>query len=219
MSRDAARTDILFALHQGLSDAPPEAVAVPDKPASIPVGPDAWERLNAFYESLGVRLRLAKTPAEAATLVAETAREHKAASYVRWNDLPDGLAAACDAALAGLERLDAAKRADLARADMGITGAQAAFLDSGSIALSAAVDRQRAASLLPPMHVCLLPRRVLLPDISALPELLRGCRDAKGLPSCLNLVTGPSSTADIELMLVRGVHGPGVLEVIGLDWE
>ena len=63
-------------------------------------------------------------------------------------------------------------------------------------------------------------RVALAPDVSTLPELLRNHVDTAGLlPSCLNLVTGPSSTADIELVLVRGVHGPGALDIVGLDWN
>lgn len=219
MSRTTAREAILAALRAGLANAPLTPEPAPALPAVELLGPDAWARLAAHYEPLGVRLRLAATPEEAARVVADIARERLAASYVRWDDmgLPPGLAEACDAALAGLERLAPDSRADLARADLGLTGAQAALLDSGSLALVAGPGRQRAVSLLPPLHVCLVPRSALTPDIAALPGLL--VRDGAGLPSCLNLVTGPSSTADIELVLVRGVHGPGALEVVGLAWE
>jgi L-lactate dehydrogenase complex protein LldG len=219
-----SRTSILDALRQGLAAAPLTPDPGPAMPASAPVGPDAWERLAVHYAPLGVRLRLAATPEEAAKLVADTARERKAETYVRWDDFPHGLAEQIDAALSdaggpgGLTRLDAAKRDDLARAHMGVTGAHAAFLDSGSVALVAAPGRQRAVSLLPPLHVCLVPRSAIAPDPSAMPGLLKSFRDESGLPSCLNFITGPSSTADIELVLVRGVHGPGSLEVIGLDW-
>ncbi|MBA4357994.1 MAG: hypothetical protein C0405_09760 [Desulfovibrio sp.] len=124
-----------------------------------------------------------------------------------------------DAALAGLTRVDPDCCQALAHVDLGLTFAQAALLESGSLVLVAGPGRERAVSLLPPTHVCLVPRSALLPDVSALPELLRCHADATGqLPSCLNLVSGPSSTADIELVLVRGVHGPGALDVVGLDW-
>lgn len=215
-----SRAAILAALRAGLAAAPFSPEPAPALPAFEPPGPDPWARLAERNAPLGVRLRLAATPEEAARHVADIARERQAASYVRWADLesglPPGLAEACDAALAGLERLSPDSRVDLARADLGLTGAQAALLDSGSLALVAGCGRQRAVSLLPPLHVCLVPRRALAPDIAALPGLL--ARDGAGPPSCLNLVTGPSSTADIELVLVRGVHGPGALEVVGLDW-
>ena len=220
MSSANARERILATLRAGLAAAPLAVPAPPARPASLSVGPDAWALLAAVLEPLEVRLRLAATPAEAARHVADIARERGAASYARWADLP--AAAEMDAALAGLTR----RAPDpsgccqaLAGVDLGLTFAQAALLDSGSLVLVAGPQRQRSVSLLPPAHVCLLPRAGLLPDVSALPELLRRHADATGqLPSCLNLVTGPSSTADIELVLVRGVHGPGALDVVGLDW-
>lgn len=201
----------------------------PARPASAPVGQDCWRRLAEVLEPLTVRLRLAKSPAEAQAHLADIARERQARSYVRWAAPPIDV----DAALAageGLERLEvppagAAGQPDgrpcpaLAGADLGVTAAHAALLDSGSLVLVAGPDCPRSVSLLPAVHVCLLPRAALVPDVSALPGLLEAHRRADGgLPACLNLVTGPSSTADIELVLVRGVHGPVAVEVIGLDW-
>lgn len=198
----------------------------PARPAPAAVGQDCWRRLEEVLEPLTVRLRLAGSPAEAQAHVAAIARERQARSYVRWAALPVEV----DAALAALTRLEVppaggAGGSDgrpcpaLAGADLGITGAHAALLDSGSLALAAGPDCPRSVSLLPAVHVCLLPRAALAPDVSALPGLLEAHRSASGsLPACLNLVTGPSSTADIELVLVRGVHGPVAVEVIGLDW-
>jgi L-lactate dehydrogenase complex protein LldG len=156
--------------------------------------------------------------------VADIARERGAQSYTRWAEMPAGWGVTdMDAALAGLSRVAAVDPGccqALAHVDIGLTFAQAALLDSGSLVLVAGPERPRSVSLLPPTHVCLVPRSALAPDVSALPELLSRHRDSSGqLPSCLNLVTGPSSTADIELVLVRGVHGPGALDIVGLDWD
>jgi L-lactate dehydrogenase complex protein LldG len=225
MSRDHVRQNILAALRAGLAAAPLCVPAPPARPASLPVGPDAWTVLAEVLAPLDVRLRLATTPAEAAQHVADIARERGAQRYARWSEMPAGLD--MDDALAGLTRvtnIGAGCCQALAQVDLGLTLAQAALMDSGSLVLIAGPGRERAVSLLPPTHVCLVPRRALLPDVSALPELLRAHADATGqfpggqLPSCLNLVTGPSSTADIELVLVRGVHGPGALDIVGLDW-
>ncbi|PKN08893.1 MAG: hypothetical protein CVU73_06585 [Deltaproteobacteria bacterium HGW-Deltaproteobacteria-8] len=213
-----SRTRILDTLRAGLAAAPLSVPEPPARPASLAVGPDAWALLAAVLEPLDVRLRVAKNPAEAATHVADIARARGAASYARWQDMPAGLD--MDAALAGLTRLSPDCCQALAQVDLGLTFAQAALLDSGSLVLIAGAQRPRSVSLLPPTHVCLVPRASLLPDVSALPELLSRQRGPSGLlPSCLNLVTGPSSTADIELVLVRGVHGPGALDIVGLDWD
>lgn len=200
----------------------------PARPASTPVGQDCWERFAQVLEPLAVRLRLAKSPSEALAHVADIARERGARSYVRWAELPVEVDAVLSG-VAGLERLEMPSAESdgsdcrpcpaLARADLGITGAHGALLDSGSLALVAGPDSPRSVSLLPIAHVCLVPRAVLAPDVSALPGLLEAYRSAGGsLPACVNLVTGPSSTADIELVLVRGVHGPVAVEVIALDW-
>ena len=213
-----SRQRILDTLRAGLAAAPLNVPAPPARPASLPVGSDAWILLAAVLAPLDVRLRLAASPAEAARHVADIARERGAATYTRWQDMPAGLG--MDDALAGLTRVTPDCCQALAQVDLGLTSAQAALLDSGSLVLVAGPGRERSVSLLPPTHVCLVARSALLPDVSALPELLRRHAAATGLlPSCLNLVTGPSSTADIELVLVRGVHGPGALDVIGLDWD
>jgi len=213
-----SRQQILDTLRAGLAAAPLVVPELPARPASLPVGADAWARLAEVLAPLDVRVRLAATPEEAARHVADIARERAAASYTRWADMPAGLE--MDDALAGLSRLLPECCQALAHVDLGLTFAHAALIDSGSLVLVAGRGRPRAASLLPPTHVCLVPRSALAPDVSALPGLLRDHSDTADLPpSCLNLVTGPSSTADIELVLVRGVHGPGALDVVGLDWD
>lgn len=220
-----SRAVILDTLRKGLAAAPLTVAAPPARPASVPVGPDVWDVLAEVLAPLEVRLRLARTPAEAAAHIADIARERKAKTYTRWDAALDalGLPGGFDSALAGLsglERLAPGCCADLGRVDLGFVLAHAAFLESGSLAVAAAPGQHRAASLLPPTSVVLVPRKTLAPDVSHLPALLERHRLPDGaLPACLNLISGPSSTADIELVLVRGVHGPGVLEVIGLDWD
>jgi len=216
-----SREKILAALRSALAETPLSVDAPPARPESLPVGsdwPDAWARLAEALAPLEVRLRLAKTPAEAARHVADIARERQAATYARWGQELDALG--LDEALAHLTRVGPDCCQSLAQVDLGLTSAHAALLESGSLALVAGPDRPRSASLLPPTHVCLIPRAALTPDVSALSELLlRHCDAAGQLPSCLNLVSGPSSTADIELVLVRGVHGPAAVEAVGLDWD
>ena len=221
-ANSVTRAAILDTLRAGLAAAPLAVPEAPARPASAPIGPDAWELLAEVLAPLEVKLRLARTPAEAALQIAEIARERKATTYTRWDEALDALnlPGGFDSALAGLERLAPGPCTGLARADLGFVLAHAAFLESGSLAIVAAPGRHRAASLLPPTSVVLVPRKTLAPDVSHLPALLEAHRLPSGeLPACVNLITGPSSTADIELVLVRGVHGPGALEVIGLDWD
>jgi L-lactate dehydrogenase complex protein LldG len=66
-------------------------------------------------------------------------------------------------------------------------------------------------SLLPPVHIAVVPRERIL---TGLDELLTGTPLPAERSSSMLFITGPSRTADIEQILVRGVHGPGEIHVI-----
>jgi len=90
----------------------------------------------------------------------------------------------------------------------GMTGVFAAVADTGTLVLGTRdtpPERNRRASLLPPVHCAVVRREQLVADWEA---LLERC-PAGALPPALTLITGPSRTADIELTLCVGVHGPG----------
>lgn len=218
---NASRETILKTLRDALAAQPMSVAQPPARPAAVTVGADAWKRLAAVLEPLETRVRLASSPSEAARLVAAVAAERGAKSWLAWDE--DVALFGLDEALADLtlvRQQPGRPCREVAHADMGVVLARAALLDSGSLVLAAGPGRSRSASLLPPVSVALVPKSALLPDVASLPGLLEGLRDVAGrLPACVNLVTGPSSTADIELVLVRGVHGPGALEIIGLDWD
>jgi L-lactate dehydrogenase complex protein LldG len=95
-------------------------------------------------------------------------------------------------------------------ADIGISGVDFLIAETGSIVVQAKKDDPRSVSLLPPVHIAVAERSQLLPDLFDLFAQL----NAREMPSCLTLITGPSKTGDIELRLVTGVHGPGVVHVV-----
>jgi len=92
-----------------------------------------------------------------------------------------------------------------AAADLGVTGAVAGVCSTGSVLLRAAPASPRIASLLPPAHVAILHEAVLVPGFEELFDVLG---EQLLEANAAVLVTGPSRTSDIELTLVRGVHGP-----------
>jgi L-lactate utilization protein LutB len=96
--------------------------------------------------------------------------------------------------------------------DAGLTGAQAGFADTGTVVLPAGPGKPMTASLLPWVHICLLPASRLFPDLRT--WLRQDGREQLARASSVVLVTGPSRTADIELTLTRGVHGPGEVVVV-----
>jgi L-lactate dehydrogenase complex protein LldG len=93
----------------------------------------------------------------------------------------------------------------LASAAIGVTGADAALAQTGSLVLGSGPGRGRLASLLPPIHVALIRRDAL---IGSLPELIAARPDLVTRAANFVVITGPSRTADIEHVLARGVHGP-----------
>ena len=98
----------------------------------------------------------------------------------------------------------------IARCGIGLTGCDWAIAETGSIVLRSGPGHPRLHSLLPETHLALIPEKNILPHISSLgPELERTLKQGEGTsPSCVNIITGPSRSADIALTLIKGVHGP-----------
>jgi L-lactate dehydrogenase complex protein LldG len=94
---------------------------------------------------------------------------------------------------------------------VGITSADYALADPGSLVMLSGPEEARMISLLPPVHIAVVPSDRV---ITGLDELFSLLPNPAGISSSLVLITGPSRTADIEQILVRGVHGPGELHVV-----
>ena len=104
---------------------------------------------------------------------------------------------------------DGDNRDAIARCGIGITGCDWAIAETGSIVLLSGLGHPRLHSLLPETHLALIPEKNILPHISSLgPELERILKQEEASPSCVNIITGPSRSADIALTLIKGVHGP-----------
>jgi L-lactate dehydrogenase complex protein LldG len=98
--------------------------------------------------------------------------------------------------------------------DIGITSADYVLADTGTLVMIASPQEQRLISLLPPAHIAVVPKDRILTGLDELFTLVPTPADAS---SSLVLITGPSRTADIEQILVRGVHGPGAITVVIVD--
>ncbi len=98
-------------------------------------------------------------------------------------------------------------QSEAAEAALGITTAQAGIADTGTVVLWHDTSEGRLAALLAPVHVVLLRRPRIYPDkITYLAACMQDGLDLGATP--MTWVTGPSLTADIEKVLVRGAHGP-----------
>lgn len=95
------------------------------------------------------------------------------------------------------------------RACVGVVYAEYGLAESGGVVLFSAPERGRAISLLPESSIFVLRKSTLLPRIAQLAQHLHNkAQSGERMPSCINIIGGPSSTADIELIKVVGVHGP-----------
>lgn len=96
------------------------------------------------------------------------------------------------------------------QADIGITIADAALAESATIVQYAKPGKSRTISLLPHDHIAIIPKSVLVPRMTQtakhLAELDRQGESAS--PNGVNFISGPSNSADIEMNLIVGVHGP-----------
>jgi len=100
--------------------------------------------------------------------------------------------------------------------DVGVTMAQAAIAETGTLVLESEKERHRLVSLLPPVHVAVVRSDDICLTIGDALKRLRG-HQKEEMSRAITFITGPSRTADIELTLTVGVHGPKELYVIILN--
>ena len=101
-------------------------------------------------------------------------------------------------------------------ADAGVTGANFALADTGSVVLESTDEAIRLATTLPERHFVLLDPAKVLPDGFAAIPYLRQFRE-KSPRHFLAYISGPSRTADIERVLTIGVHGPKELHILLME--
>lgn len=216
---EQSRATILSRLRAASHGLPRPAAPVP--PADRPVPPADFDTFAAALATLGVGFDLAPDVASVRDLLKAVVARYGVKTAVAW-DHPDIEATGAPAVLeaAGVALGDALSPAErpcpaLAEVDMGLSGVDYALAATGSLVLAAAPEQPRAVALVPRLHVALVAASRLLPDPAALFARL----GKHPMPSALSLVSGISSTGDIEFVYVRGVHGPLAVHVIGLGWR
>ncbi len=96
--------------------------------------------------------------------------------------------------------------------DAGITEADYAVAETGTIVIRHRPEHGRLLSLVPFVHIAVVEPKIFVPDLIDLFERLT----AEGVGSGVTLISGPSKTADIEMNTVTGVHGPNVVKTFVL---
>ena len=220
---EMAKTPGLFPASVTPRPAEPHAVAETIRRELAERWPEILERFRKEFERVGGVFHRAPSLADVPQVVAAISREREARRLVAWD--PRELGADLGPALAarGLEPhampagavADAAERARLRRlvaeAELGLTGVDLAIAETGTLVIRSGAGRPRSTSLLPPYHVAVFDRTVLVESLSQAGVFLEAWH-AGGEPAdrgaIVSFITGPSRTADIELTLTRGVHGP-----------
>jgi L-lactate dehydrogenase complex protein LldG len=196
--------------------------------------PVTVDRFRAEFEAVGGVFHRVATADAVPDTVGQLARERGARRLVAWH--PDALGVDWGRPLAatGLavepmppgEIRDgghwSALRRRIAEADLGLTGADLAIAETGSLVLVAGGGRPRSTSLLPPCHVAVFGPSALVESLAQVGVFLEAWHGEAGPPwrgGAINVITGPSRTADIELTLTRGVHGPKELHVVFVDGD
>jgi L-lactate dehydrogenase complex protein LldG len=211
----SARDDILGRIRQALGRGGPVAPALRDEALAYIAGhragpqpPADWEPVARFLERAQAMActvsrveSVGQAPAAAAAFLAEARLPARA---VVWPDV-----AAWDWAGAGI-----ATEARRARGDdlVGITGAFCAIAETGTLVLLSGQGSPGSVSLVPENHVAVVSADRIVASLEDALALIRAERGA--LPRALNLVSGPSRTADIEQTVTMGAHGPYRVHVI-----
>ncbi len=211
-----AREQILSDIRKALRASPGQPAPLPTPALSIPQS-SRDELTNLFvqkFEALGGKCLRVPNPFAVARAIADLLAQKSAIAsnspFLRRcgvTGLPQVHAGFTDR-----EQLTDA----CAAADIGITSADYALAATGTFVMLSSPSEARLVSLLPPAHIAIFPRSRILANLDDLFTVLPRPADQT---SSMVLITGPSRTADIEQILVRGVHGPGEIYAVIVDEE
>ena len=184
----------------------------PDPPPALSLAPvdlDLEERVRLLIENFPGQCVRAASPEEACRYVSDALAGCRAvasnASFLQTTGITS---------LPGVEsniRNESTLRQLAAEADVGITSADYALADPGALVLLSMSGEDRIVSLLPPVHIAVIPAGCILAGID---DLFSALPDPAAVSSCMVIIGGPSRTGDIEMSLVLGVHGPRELHLV-----
>jgi L-lactate dehydrogenase complex protein LldG len=206
-----------------LKSAPPAAVpGRPTLPPARELALDAHRLAARFERQLAGQGGLAIRVADETALLARLEEILRQEAVTRVMAATDAVLSALPlddwSRKAGIEILtpaaftdrDGYTRAVFDQVQAGITGADYAVAESGTLVLVHDDRQPRLVSLAPLVHIAVVPSRCIVPTYDdAILSIFAGRR-----PSQVTLITGPSMTADIQATPFKGMHGPQKLFVL-----
>ena len=137
------------------------------------------------------------------------------ARHIKQHDLVEQLVVAPDPALAAItwsNRFQIERRAALGSDRISVTGAFAGIAETGTLMMLSSSEHPTTLNFLPEDHIVVLREDAIVAHLEDAWSLLRAKRQV--MPRTVNLITGPSKTADIELTIQEGAHGPRRVHII-----
>jgi L-lactate dehydrogenase complex protein LldG len=184
----------------------PQATVAPLPANAVVLSPEQCvDRFARELQAIGVELHVCADSATVRTRLAELVAGKRVLS---WDPalLPYSAGSVLNRPILG-----ASPREAQGDADVGVTACDGAIAETGSLALLSGPGRSRAVSLLPPVHVAIVMRSDLYQTMS---DFFAARQSHVDRAASCTFVTGPSRTADIELTLTLGIHGPGRVVVL-----
>lgn len=196
-------------------DAEPEAEKMPEQDLVEKFG-DSLQAIGGKFVRVGMK--------DASGHVLEMLRDLGVRSVLAWVQSESPILEAVERSgitflnpFIPLESMDLRSKSlrELDGAEVGLTGAIAGFADTGTVVLPSGPGRSQLASLLPNVHIVILATRSIYKTMDQWIQA-GGDQDLK-TSAAVTFVSGPSRTADIEMTMTMGVHGPGKVIVVGVD--
>jgi L-lactate dehydrogenase complex protein LldG len=230
--QQVAKAGGIFEASPAIRPSQPGSAAAAIKRQMAERWPAALDRFKEEFERVGGVFHRVRGRAEVASEIAGIAGAVGASRAVAWDSKLlrfDARARVETASLTVMmaeeshETADAARREHLdaaARSQIGVTGADLVVAETGTVILLSGSGRPRSTSLLPATHVAVFDASQLVESLEQVGVFLEAwhadpARSMTG--AMINFITGPSRTADIELTLTRGVHGPKDVHAIFVE--
>jgi L-lactate dehydrogenase complex protein LldG len=228
--REVAKTPGLFGADPAPRPTQPRAAAETIRRELAERWPQAIERFREEFECVaGVFHRAPSLDAVPGVIAASPERGVR--RLVTWDPAALGFDAATALGREGLtvavaraghedEASSRRHREEAAQAELGVTGADFVLAETGTLILLSGSGRPPSTSLLPDVHVAVFGRDRLLETLEQVGVMLEALHvepDRAMSGAMINFITGPSRTADIELTLTRGVHGPKEVHAVFVE--